>query len=110
ASALLFGSIAGLRTLLLGVVEARLGRAPTATAPTPWFLIFGEFVYLGVWLWAFTGRTIMWRGHRLRILPGGQIVFDEPLPTALPPGDRKAAPSSIGSSSAPPTISACRSR
>jgi len=91
ASALLFGSIAGLRTLLLGVVEARLGRAPTATAPTPWFLIFGEFVYLGVWLWAFTGRTIVWRGHRLRILPGGRIVFDDSLPAALPSGDRKAA-------------------
>jgi len=91
ASALLFGSIAGLRTLLLGVVEARLGRAPTATAPTPWFLIFGEFVYLSVWLWAFTGRTIVWRGHRLRILPGGRIVFDDSLPAALPPGDRKAA-------------------
>jgi ceramide glucosyltransferase len=90
-SALLFGSIAALRAMLLAVVAAGLGRAPTAAMPTPWFLIFAEFIYLGVWLWAFTGRTIVWRGHRLRILPGGRIVADGWLPTALPSADRKTA-------------------
>src|SRR5262249_42108964 len=53
ATALLFGSIAALRALLLATVEARLGRAPTATTPTPWFLMLREFLYFGVWVWSF---------------------------------------------------------
>ena len=91
ATALLFGSIAALRALLLAVVEARLGRASTAKSPTPWFLMFAEFVYVGVWLWAFVGRTVVWRGQRLRLLPGGRIVADDTQPAALPAGDRKIA-------------------
>ncbi len=91
ATALLFGSLAALRALLLAVVKARLGRASTAVTPAPWFLIFAEFVYVGIWLWAFTGRTVLWRGQRLRILPGGRIVADEPRRGALPAGDRKTA-------------------
>ena len=88
---MLFGSIAGLRILLLAAVEARLGRSPAAIAPTPWFLIFGEFVYFAVWLWAFTGRTVVWRGQRLRILPGGRIVAEDAPPALLPNAHEEAA-------------------
>lgn len=91
ATALLFGSIAALRALLLAVVEARVGRATTTITPTPWFLMFAEFLYVGVWLWAFTGRTVVWRGRRLRILPGGRIIAHDSVAADLPLADRKIA-------------------
>lgn len=91
ATALLFGSIAALRALLLATVEARLGRAPTATTPTPWFLMFREFLYFGVWLWAFANRNIIYRGRKLRILPGARIVADDFIAAGMPAGDREPA-------------------
>jgi ceramide glucosyltransferase len=91
ATALLFGSIAALRALLLAIVEARLGRAPTARTPTPWFLMFREFLYFGVWLWAFANRNITYRGRRLRVLPGARIVADDFIADGMPAADRKPA-------------------
>ena len=88
ATALLFGSIAALRTLLLATVEARVGRAPTARTPTPWLLMFREFLYFGVWLWAFVNRTIIYRGRKLSIQPGGRIIADDFIAAGLPPADR----------------------
>jgi ceramide glucosyltransferase len=91
ATALLFGFIAALRALLLATVEARVGRAPTARTPTPWFLMFREFLYFGVWLWAFANRTIISRGRKLSIQPGGRMVADDFIAAGLPPADRKPA-------------------
>jgi ceramide glucosyltransferase len=91
ATALLFGSIAGLRALLLAIVEARLGRAPTAKTPTPWFLMFREFLYFGVWLWAFANRNIVYRGRKLRILPGARIFGGDFIAAGMPSGDRESA-------------------
>jgi ceramide glucosyltransferase len=91
ATALLFGSIAGLRALLLAIVEARLGRAPTAKTPTPWFLMFREFLYFGVWLWAFANRNIVYRGRKLRIVPGARIMADDFIAAGMPSGDRESA-------------------
>jgi ceramide glucosyltransferase len=91
ATALLFGFIAALRALLLATVEARVGRAPTARTPTPWFLMFREFLYFAVWLWAFTSRTIIYRGRKLSIQPGGRIVADDFIAAGLAPADRKPA-------------------
>jgi len=90
-TALLFGFIAALRALLLATVEARVGRAPTAKTPTPWFLMFREFLYFGVWLWAFANRTIIYRGRKLSIQPGGRIVADDFVAAGLPLADRNPA-------------------
>jgi ceramide glucosyltransferase len=91
ATALLFGSIAALRVLLLATVKIRLGRAPTARTPTPWFLMFREFLYFGVWLWAFANRNITYRGRKLRILPGARIVADDFIAAGMPAADREPA-------------------
>jgi ceramide glucosyltransferase len=91
ATALLFGFIAAFRVLLLAVVKARVGRAPTATTPTPWFLMFREFLYFGVWLWAFASHNITLRGRKLSIQPGGRMVADDFIAAGLAPPDRKPA-------------------
>jgi ceramide glucosyltransferase len=91
ATALLFGSIAALRALLLATVEARVGRAPTARRPAPWFLMFREFLYFGVWLWAFASRTIVYRGRKLSIQPGGRILAEDFIAAGLPAADRTSA-------------------
>jgi ceramide glucosyltransferase len=91
ATALLFGSIAALRTLLLAIVEARVSRAPTARMPTPWFLMLREFIYFGVWLWAFTSRKIIYRGRKLSIRPGGYIDADDFIAAGLPAAERGLA-------------------
>ena len=91
ATALLFGSIAALRGLLLATVEARVGRAPTARTPTPWLLMLREFIYFGVWLWAFASRTIIYRGRKLSIQPGGHIAAEDFIAAGLPAADRRLA-------------------
>lgn len=91
ATALLFGSIAALRALLLATVEARFGRAPTARPPTPWFLMFREFLIFGVWLWAFANRNIMYRGRKLRVMPGARISADDFIAAGMPAGEREPA-------------------
>lgn len=91
ATALLFGSVAALRALLLATVEARLGRAPTAKTPTPWFLIFREFLYFGVWVWAFANRNIIYRGRKLRIQPGARILADDFVAAGMPSAEGEPA-------------------
>lgn len=91
ATALMFGFMAALRALLLATVEARVGRAPTARTPTPWFLMFREFFCFGVWLWAFANHNIMLRGRKLSIQPGGRVSADDFIAAGLPPADRKPA-------------------
>jgi hypothetical protein len=36
-----------------------------------------EILTFGVWAAAFASRSILWRGRRLRILPGGHIALDD---------------------------------
>jgi ceramide glucosyltransferase len=91
ATALLFGSIAALRAVLLATVEAKLGRASTARTPTPWFLMFREFLYVGVWVWAFASRKIIYRGRKLRIRPGARIHADDFIAAGLPSAEREPA-------------------
>src|SRR5215471_7157458 len=91
ATALLFGSIAALRALLLATVEARLGRASTARAPTPWFLMLREFLYFGVWVWSFANRNILYRGRKLRIRPGARILAEDFVAAGMPSAEREPA-------------------
>ena len=91
ATALLFGCIAALRALLLATVEARLGRAPTATTPTPWFLMLREFLYFGVWAWSFANRNIVYRGRKLRIQPGARIHADDFIAAGMPSAEQEPA-------------------
>jgi len=90
-TALLFGSIAALRAVLLAVVEAKLGRAATAKTPTPWFLMLREFLYFGVWVWSFANRKIIYRGRKLRVRPGARILADDFVAAGLPPAEREPA-------------------
>jgi len=90
-TALLFGSIAALRAVLLAVVETKLGRAATAQNPTPWFLMFREFLYVGVWLWSFASRSIVYRGRKLRVRPGARIHADDFVGAGLPSAEREPA-------------------
>jgi ceramide glucosyltransferase len=76
ASGLILGSVAALRALLLWAVQRRFGRAVTAVNPTPWMLMAREVLYVGVWAVAFASQSILWRGRRLRILPGARLALD----------------------------------
>jgi ceramide glucosyltransferase len=91
ATALLFGLIAALRAVLLATVKARFGRAPTARTPMPWLLMFREFLNFGVWLWAFANCNIMYRGRKLRVMPGARILADDFIAAGMPAGDREPA-------------------
>lgn len=91
ATALLFGSIAALRAVLLATVEAKLGRAATAKSPTPWFLMFREFLYVGVWVWSFANRKIVYRGRKLRVRPGARIHAEDFVAAGLPSAEREPA-------------------
>lgn len=91
ATALLFGSIAALRAVLLATVEAKLGRAATAKSPTPWFLMLREFLYVGVWVWSFASRKIIYRGRKLRVRPGAHIHADDFVAAGLPSAEREPA-------------------
>jgi len=90
-TALLFGAIAALRAVLLATVKTRFGRAPTARTPMPWMLMFREFLNFGVWLWAFANRKIMYRGRKLRVMPGARILADDFIAAGMPAGDREPA-------------------
>lgn len=58
----------GLDLLLL----RRLGGGLEARAPLDWLL--REALALPLWIAAGIGSTVSWRGHRIRILPGGRIL------------------------------------
>jgi ceramide glucosyltransferase len=76
-SGLILGTVAALRALLLWSVQRRFGRAAGTANPTPWTLMAREILTFGVWAAAFASRSILWRGRRLRILPGGHIALDD---------------------------------
>ena len=59
--------------------------------PTPWFLMLREFIYFGVWLWAFASRKIIYRGRKLSIRPGGYIDADDFIAAGLPAADQRLA-------------------
>jgi ceramide glucosyltransferase len=84
AAGLVLGCVAALRAVLLWAVQRRFGRAATALNPTPWFLMIREVLYFGVWAAAFAGRSILWRGRRLRVLPGARVAVEETLDAAPP--------------------------
>ena len=35
-----------------------------------------EVLYFAVWAAAFAGRSILWRGRRLRVLPGARVAIE----------------------------------
>ena len=38
-----------------------------------WLLPLQDLLSFGIWLWAFFGREIEWRGARFRVLRGGKL-------------------------------------
>lgn len=83
ASALIAASL-GTRALLAWTCAGLLLRDPTFRK-YGWLLPVQDLVSFGVWLWAFFGREIIWRGARFRVGKGGvlELVRDS----------RKAGPS-----------------
>jgi ceramide glucosyltransferase len=71
ASALIAACI-GTRVLLAWACAGGLLRDPMFRGYA-WLLPVQDFVSFGVWLWAFFGREIVWRGHRFRVGRGGVL-------------------------------------
>ena len=70
-----FGLIAaclGSRLLLAWACAGLLLRDPIFRR-YGWLLPIQDLVSFGVWLWAFFGREIVWRGARFRVLKGGVL-------------------------------------
>jgi len=79
---LMTGLVAALRVVLVGIVDLKFGRSATSRSPTPWGLVYREFLCCGVWLMAFAGRQISWRGRRLAITGQARLA-----PDAITSGD-----------------------
>ena len=62
----------GSRLLLAWACASLLLRDPTFRRYW-WLLPVQDLVSFGVWLWAFLGREIVWRGARFRVLKGGVL-------------------------------------
>jgi len=88
AAALLAACVVA-RVLLAWACAGMLLRDP-AFRKYAWLLPVQDFVSFGVWLWAFFGRAIIWRGARFRVEKGGVI---EPVPDGP-----KAGPSALRAS------------
>jgi ceramide glucosyltransferase len=84
AAALMAACVAA-RVLLAWACAGVLLRDP-AFRKYGWLLPVQDFVSFGVWLWAFFGREIIWRGARFRVEKGGVLE--------TVPNGRKAGPSS----------------
>ncbi|MGH9786905.1 MAG: glycosyltransferase, partial [Terriglobia bacterium] len=74
ATALLAACV-GTRALLAGACAGVLLRDP-AFRRYWWLLPVQDLVSFGVWLCAFFGREIVWRGHRFRVGKGGILEAD----------------------------------
>lgn len=72
---LLAGGIAaclGARALLAWALAGGLLRDPSFRKHW-WLLPLQDLVSFSVWVWAFFGREIVWRGARFRVLEGGRL-------------------------------------
>lgn len=51
---------------------------------SPWAMLapFKDLLQVPIWALAFLGNTVVWRGQRLRVLPGGKLVSVRPPPSA----------------------------
>ena len=65
------------RFLLASACAGVLLRDPTLRQYW-WLLPIQDLVSFGVWLWAFFGREIVWRGARFRVQKGGTLEPSEP--------------------------------
>ena len=80
----------GSRLLLAGACAGLLLRDPTFRHYW-WLLPIQDLVSFGVWLEAFLGREIVWRGARFRVLKGGIL---EPVTEVPHPGSSPGTPGS----------------
>lgn len=50
--------------------------------PSPWAMLapLKDLLQVPIWVLAFLGNTVIWRGQKLRVLPGGKLVPIEPRP------------------------------
>ena len=51
---------------------------------SPWAMLapFKDLLQVPIWALAFLGNTVVWRGERFRVLPGGKLVSVRPPPSA----------------------------
>jgi ceramide glucosyltransferase len=73
-------SLVALRMILVALTDIRTSGRLDWRALTPWFLALRETVCFLTWFSAFFADTVVWRGQRLKILPGGRL---EPLAPEL---------------------------
>ena len=48
-----------------------VNRKPSPLAPVLW--VIRELLAIPLWIHIAMGDTVLWRGHRLRVLPGGIV-------------------------------------
>jgi len=70
--AALAGTVA-LRMAAVGLITGRYTR-DRAALRLLWLLPISDLVSAAVWVAGFCGRTILWRGQRLRVLAGGRLA------------------------------------
>jgi len=78
-AAALIAACIGTRVLLAWACAGLLLRDP-AFRKYGWLLPVQDLVSFGVWLWAFFGREILWRGARFTVQKGGTLRPSEPRP------------------------------
>ena len=51
---------------------------------SPWAMLapLKDLLQVPIWALAFLGNTVVWRGERFRVLPGGKLVSVRPPPSA----------------------------
>lgn len=56
-----------------------LGKSSRSPIASPWATLapLKDLLQVPIWALAFLGNTVVWRGQRLRVLPGGKLVPDE---------------------------------
>ncbi len=69
----LLAVVSALRVGLALAVSAAVLRAPD-TVRSLWLLPLSDALSLLLWVLAFTGNTVTWRGQRYRVRRGGHLV------------------------------------
>ena len=70
---LLFGGALGLRMVTAALLQRRLNRT-CDDWPWVWLVPVHDLLRTVIWAAAFLGNTVVWRGARFRVRPGGTLV------------------------------------
>jgi ceramide glucosyltransferase len=68
-----FFAVALVIRYLLGAISASLVLQDQTFWKSSWLLPVQDIVSFLIWLWAFSGKQVEWRGARFTVLPGGKL-------------------------------------